>query len=120
MAIIQGEDHHGLTGGVHKDLLNFGGGWVFALQGDYRLEGPAIRMLLDSPLPNGVVNIYAYQSATVQLHIPVEGARDGYPVRQGLLDGLWAGVKGLGPQEGWFPDVMKAPNVELSIESKGR
>ena len=23
MAVIDGEDHHGLTGGVHKDLLNF-------------------------------------------------------------------------------------------------
>lgn len=71
MAIIQGEDHHGLTGGIYKDLLNFGGGWVFTLQGDNRFEGPTIRSLLDSPLPNGIVNIYANQSTAVQLHIPV-------------------------------------------------
>ena len=80
MAIIQGEDHHGLTGGVHKDLLNFGGGWVFALQSYYRLKSPAIRRLFDSPLPYGIVNINANQSATVQLHISIEGARDGNPV----------------------------------------
>ena len=59
MAIIQGEDHHGLTGGVHKDLLNFRGGWIFALQSNNRFEGPAIRRLLDSPLPYSIIYIYA-------------------------------------------------------------
>ena len=65
MAVIQGEDHNGLTGGVHKDLLNFGGGWVFTLQGDNRFEGPTIRRLLDSPLPYGIVNVNADQGATI-------------------------------------------------------